>query len=79
MKACWARFDFLLLICSGAGPFPQRQLGPECANAALHEDAVLSVELEDLPQPLLGRGHAFFGPLACRQRSHVDSGELMTG
>lgn len=47
-----------------------------CAGAALHEDAVVPVEFEDLSQSLLGGGHAFFGPLAWRQRSHVQNRDL---
>lgn len=35
------------------------------AAGALDEDAVVPAELEDLAQPLLGGGHALFGPLAC--------------
>lgn len=30
----------------------------------LDKDAAVSVEFQDLPQPLLGCGHPFFGPLA---------------
>lgn len=41
--------------------------------SGLHEDAAVSVELQDLPQSLLGCGHAFFGPLAWRRRSRVNS------
>lgn len=33
-------------------------------SRGLDEDSTVSVEFEDLAQPLLGRGHPFFGPLA---------------
>lgn len=35
-------------------------------EATLHKDPTVSVQLQDLPQPLLGSGHPFLGPLAFR-------------
>lgn len=36
-------------------------------SSGLDEDSTVSVEFEDLAQPLLGRCHPFFGPLACKE------------
>lgn len=44
-------------------PAPDSSPFLQCLGG-LHEDAVVSAELQDLPQSLLGCGHAFFGPFA---------------
>lgn len=44
---------------------------------ALDKDAAVSVEFQDLPQPLLGCGHTFFGPLAWEKIRRVFS--IITG
>lgn len=36
-------------------------------SRGLDEDSTVSVEFEDLAQPLLGCGHPFFGPLAWKE------------
>lgn len=62
VNACRVPFLRVVVICSVASRVRAAR------SAGLHEDAALPVEFQDLPQPLLGGGHAFFGPLAWGQR-----------
>lgn len=60
-KSVWKQIQ----ICS----FPRSCLR---GSRGLDEDSTVSVEFEDLAQPLLGRGHPFFGPLALKKKESIE-------
>lgn len=59
--------------CTGVGSVVREGRG-----GALHEDPVVAVDLEDLAEALLGRGHALLRPLPCEGQEDEVRGQRST-